>query len=121
MITSILEKAKQIMKGGYICDHCLGRTFAQLTKGTTNAIRGKAIRDIFAFSFDAGEKTEIDSVNIDNYDFRNVKRKPKKQKPICKICANFFDTLYAISNKIVDKLARFEYDNFVVGTKVSGD
>ncbi len=121
MSMQILEKAKAILKNGYICDHCLGRTFAQLTKGTTNAVRGKAIRDIFAFSFDAGQKIEIDEINIDNYGFRNVKRKPKKQKPVCKICGNFFDTLRAISEKVAGKLSKFEYDNFVVGTKVSGD
>ncbi|MBI2085186.1 MAG: tRNA pseudouridine(54/55) synthase Pus10 [Candidatus Aenigmarchaeota archaeon] len=121
MSMQILEKAKMIMKNGYVCDHCLGRTFAQLTKGTTNSIRGKAIRDIFAFSAESGEKIEIDEINIDNYDFRNVKRKIKKQKPTCKICGNFFDGLGSISKKAIDKLSKFEYDNFVVGTKVSGD
>ncbi len=120
MNIQILEKAKAILKNGYVCDHCLGRQFAQLTKGTTNAIRGKAIRDVFAFSEDAGEKIEIDGINIDNYDFRNVKRKIKKQKQLCKICGNFFDNLDSISNNAMKKLSKFEYDNFVVGTKVSG-
>ncbi len=121
MTTAILDKAKQIMKAGYVCDHCLGRQFAQLTKGTTNAIRGKAIRDIFAFSTDATGKIDIDEVNICAYDYRNAKIKKRKQKPACKICGNFFDTLGAIAKKAANRLSAFEYENFVVGTKVSGD
>lgn len=121
MTAAILDKAKLIMKNGYVCDHCLGRSFAQLTKGTTNAARGKAIRDIFAFSADAGGKTDIDDINLGTYDFRNAKQDKIKQKPVCKICSNFFDRLNEISKKAIKKLSKFEYENFLVGTKVSGD
>ncbi|MBI3412614.1 MAG: tRNA pseudouridine(54/55) synthase Pus10 [Candidatus Aenigmarchaeota archaeon] len=121
MTTQILEKAKAIMKNGYVCDHCLGRAFAQLTKGTTNAARGKAIRDVFAFSDDAGEKIDIDAVNLNDYVFRNAKNNAAKQKPTCKICGNLFDKLNDIMKKAMKKLFRFEYETFVVGTKVSGD
>ncbi|MBI1971719.1 MAG: tRNA pseudouridine(54/55) synthase Pus10 [Candidatus Aenigmarchaeota archaeon] len=120
MTTSILDKAKQIMKAGYICDHCLGRQFAQLTKGTTNAVRGKAVKDIFAFEADAGSKIDIDETNIWAYDFRNAKIKKGKQKPVCKICGNFFDNLGSVAKKAANRLSKFEYENFVVGTKVSG-
>ncbi|MBI4168125.1 MAG: tRNA pseudouridine(54/55) synthase Pus10 [Candidatus Aenigmarchaeota archaeon] len=121
MTTSILEKAKQIMKNGYICDHCLGRQFAQLTKGTTNAARGKAIRDIFAFAEDGNGKIEIDASNLSGYVFRNSKIKKEKQKLVCKICGNFFDALGVVAKKAASRLSKFEYENFVVGTKVSGD
>ncbi len=120
MTTQILEKAKQIMKAGYICDHCLGRQFAQLTKGTTNVIRGKAIRDVLAFEADAGGKIDIDETNVCARDFRNAKIKKEKQRPVCKICGNFFDALGIIAKKAASRLSAFEYENFVVGTKVSG-
>ncbi|MBI4176814.1 MAG: tRNA pseudouridine(54/55) synthase Pus10 [Candidatus Aenigmarchaeota archaeon] len=120
MTTKVLERAETILKNGYICDHCLGRQFGQLTKGTTNDSRGKAIRDIFAFAEDAGEETPIDKSNLAGYVFRNSKMKKEKQKKSCRICSNFFDNLDTISKKAVKKLSGFEYRSFVVGTKVAG-
>ncbi len=116
----ITEKAKQLLGSGYICDNCLGRQFAQLTKGTTNALRGKSIRDLFAFSADAGDKIGIDAINLSNYDFRNYKSS-KEKKPACKICGNFFGTLNDVAEKIAKKLNNYEYKTFIVGTKMSGD
>lgn len=116
----ITEKAKQIMESGYVCDNCLGRQFAQLTKGTTNAARGKSIRDAFAFSADAGEKVEIDVANLYQYEFRNYKA-TKGKKPVCKICGNLFSTLPAIADSVAKKISKYEYKTLIVGTKVSGD
>ncbi|MFH0890237.1 MAG: tRNA pseudouridine(54/55) synthase Pus10 [Candidatus Aenigmatarchaeota archaeon] len=117
----ITEKAKLIIEKGYICDNCLGRQFAQLTKGTTNAVRGKAIRDVFAFSADAENKTDIDIANIASYDFRNYKIPAREKKPVCKICGNFFITLPAIAENVAKKISKYEYKTLIVGTKVSGD
>ncbi len=117
----VLEKSKLLMKDGYICDHCIGRQFAQLTKGTTNTLRGKSIRDVFAFSADAGIGQNIDPVNFYPYNFRNAAYKKMKTAPVCRMCNNFFETLDEIAGSAFDKLSGFEYSSFVVGTRISGD
>jgi len=109
------------MKRGFICNHCLGRQFAQLTKGTTNEIRGKSIRDLFAFVADSGEDAKIDPVNLHVYEFRNSKIKVGKKTPICKICNNFFDKTEKLSADACRKISKLDYETFVVGTKISGE
>jgi len=42
---SILETARRIIGLGPICDSCLGRQFAMLSTGLTNAERGRSIND----------------------------------------------------------------------------
>jgi len=77
-----------------ICDHCLGRQFAQIGHGFTNAKRGKAIRKIIG-----------------------LKKKPGP----CPVCRDFFKNLEKISERIVEALKDFEFKTFVVGTKLDGD
>lgn len=115
-----LEKiAISILKKGFLCDHCLGREFAQLLSGLTNEERGKIIRKYIAFLIDSGEKIEIDTSNFYGIKFRNVKVKPKK--PIkCIVCKNLFQkkTDKLIKNAL-KKLKKIEFNNFLVGTKLS--
>ncbi len=117
----VLEKSKLLMKDGYICDHCLGRQFAQLTKGTTNALRGKSIRDVFAFAADAGIEQKVYPLNFYSYNFRNAAHKKGKIVPVCRICGNFFEKLMAIAGAAIGKISKFEYNSFVVGSKISGE
>ncbi|MFC2100063.1 tRNA pseudouridine(54/55) synthase Pus10 [Candidatus Bipolaricaulota bacterium] len=40
-----LEQAREILQAGPICDECLGRGFAKLGRGLSNATRGEMLRD----------------------------------------------------------------------------
>ncbi len=77
-----------------ICDHCLGRQFAQIGHGFTNAKRGRIIRKI-----------------------TGLKKKPGS----CPVCRDFFKNLERLSEKIADALKGFEFKTFVVGTKLDED
>jgi tRNA pseudouridine synthase 10 len=45
-MSTLLEKARQLLAEGDLCDHCLGRAFSQLGKGLRNVQRGRALRTV---------------------------------------------------------------------------
>ncbi len=112
---NIMKKVEIIMKQGYICDHCLGRQFAQLLTGTTNVERGRAIRKVAAILYDAGE------IDVDPSNFQEIKMRNKKsgEKKICYVCENKFEELGKIAKKIERKIKNIEFQTFLVGTRPS--
>jgi len=119
MVGMIKEKAIKILKNRFVCDNCLGRVLAgQLLSGLTNKERGKIIRFYLAFLLDAGEKLEINLSNFYGIKFRNKKIKVEKPGK-CFICKNFFDEkIGEIAKKIAEKLKKFEFNSFLIGTIV---
>ncbi len=90
----ILNLAREILKAEpEICDHCLGRQFAQVGHGFSNAERGSAVR-------------------------KTLKAKPSKK---CAICGNFFQSLDSLAKEIAKKLKEYEFDSFLVGTTVGSE
>ncbi len=117
----VRQKAISMMEDGYICDNCLGRGFAELLTGMSNDERGRIIRHYIAFLVDSGEKVEVDERNFHSIKFRNEQIDPEKPEK-CKICKGFFS--YDIENivgDILDKLSKYEFDTFLVGTILSND
>ncbi|NLA42040.1 MAG: tRNA pseudouridine(54/55) synthase Pus10, partial [Smithella sp.] len=51
----ILETARRIVRLGPICDSCLGRQFAMLSTGLTNAERGRSLKTVLAMQASAQE------------------------------------------------------------------
>ena len=45
---NILDTARKIISFGPICDNCLGRQFAMLSTGLTNAERGRSLKTALA-------------------------------------------------------------------------
>ncbi len=114
----ISEKAKRILRIGYVCDHCLGRQFAQLLTGTSNKERGKAIRYALALEFE-NKPFKVDKSNFTEFFFR--KRKIKEKKPKCVVCDNIFDKFGFWSKKAVEKLKKYEFSTFLAGVKLNDD
>lgn len=113
------EKARKVMEMGYVCDHCLGRQFAQLLTGLENSERGKIIRDFFALWLDSGERLEIDYSNFHSYNFRFRGFESEKKK--CFLCGNLFEELEHYVKLAKEKLKGLEFDTFLVGTKLTAD
>jgi len=115
-----MEKAKMILEQP-VCDHCLGRQFAQLLHGYSNDERGKVIRQKVAMSIDMEndnkEKDNIDMSNFSDFTFHNIENKEKKKK--CSICENFFDNIDKWAEKIAKEAKEIEFSTFLVGTKLS--
>ncbi len=112
----IIEKIKEILKEGFVCNHCLGRSFGQLLTGMTNEERGKILRNYLAMLIDSGEKISVDESNFYGIKFHNVKIKPKKPKK-CSICGNLFQELKKKARIIAKKLEGYEFDSFLIGCK----
>jgi len=112
----IKESAINILKKGFLCDHCLGRQFSQLLSGLTNEERGKIIRKYIAFLIDSEEKIEVDTSNFYGMKFKNVKIKPKKSTE-CIICKNLFQKKTGkLIKQALKKLKKIEFNNYLVGT-----
>jgi tRNA pseudouridine synthase 10 len=119
----ILLKTRKILEAP-VCDHCLGRQFAQLLSGYTNAERGSMLRTVVAMSIDNEKPSEadkkIDLSNFSSYKFHNLEAKNIKSKK-CSVCGDVFEQLDAIANKIVSKIKNHEFSTFLMGTKVSSE
>ncbi len=105
---TILDTARKILHEGPICDHCLGRQFAKLSTGLGNDRRGQALRITLAMQAGA-EKDDTLQEELAN----SAQNK-------CWVCNNLFTHLDYWAEKAVSALSDYEYDNFLVGTKVTG-
>ncbi|MHC1636004.1 MAG: tRNA pseudouridine(54/55) synthase Pus10 [Candidatus Methanospirareceae archaeon] len=92
----IIERAKKIVKEGPVCDNCLGRQFAKISHGLTNKRRGEIIKGILRE--------------------RGVELEGGK----CWVCNDLFEKVGFFARKAMEKLRGYEFDTFLVGTKVSG-
>ncbi|MCD6367461.1 MAG: tRNA pseudouridine(54/55) synthase Pus10 [Candidatus Aenigmarchaeota archaeon] len=118
---SVFYKAVKILSQGYVCNHCLGRQFAQLLSGYDNEERGRIIRNFLAFSIDSGEKMKVDMSNFEEFNFRSKDVKKSGDKKTCVICNNVFDELETYVKEAEKKLKKIGFDTFLVGTKLPDD
>jgi tRNA pseudouridine synthase 10 len=97
-MTDLLQRAAKALEHD-LCDHCLGRAFAQLGTGMTNHTRGTALRTVI-----------------------NMARAEDGLEPIehheCWVCEDIFDSVPRFAEAIVEKLSAIEHDNFLVGSRV---
>lgn len=96
-IIDIAEKALE----KELCDHCLGRLFAQLGHGLTNKERGKAVRVFYSMAKTGEEKVEV-----------------PESSDVCLVCDNIFEELDHFASLIAEGFEDFEFDTFLVGTRI---
>lgn len=112
-ITKILDKS--------LCDHCLGRSYAQLLYGHRNDERGKFIRTVIAMMID-GKMIDYSNMNPNNfYGFtfkQNKEFAVKTNKEKCWLCNDIFDNMDSLAKKAEKKLGKIDFNNFLVGSKV---
>ncbi|MFP4050202.1 MAG: tRNA pseudouridine(54/55) synthase Pus10 [Thermoplasmata archaeon] len=96
----LLEKAEQAIEED-LCDHCLGRLFAQLGHGTTNEERGKSLKIVYAMK------------NSDEEDRMKIPEEPE----VCSVCGNIFEELDKFSEIIIEELDDIEFETFLVGSR----
>ncbi|MDV3104749.1 tRNA pseudouridine(54/55) synthase Pus10 [Thermococcus waiotapuensis] len=94
----IIEKASKALEKHELCNHCLGRLFAKLGKGT-NEERGRAIRFVLNMErsreglFLIGEPEE------------------------CGLCGNVFERIPELVEKMKKASEGIEFDTFLVGSR----
>ena len=92
----IREIAQKIAQEGPICDHCLGRQFAKVSSGLSNERRGQILKA--ALKANGAEL----------------------QEGKCWVCNGLFEMIDLWVSKALEALSDYEFDSFLVGTKVSG-
>ena len=92
----IVARATRIVREGPICNHCLGRQFAKIASGLTNAQRGEQVK---AALRDA--RVEL-------------------PEGTCWVCNGLFLLLDSWVARAQEALRTYEFTTFLVGTKVSG-
>jgi len=95
----VLETAKRILSEGYVCDNCLGRQFARISTGMTNRERGRLIK----------EKLRK----------RGLLEKEKSSEK-CWVCNGLFERVEEWAWRAVAALRDYEFNTFLVGTRMSG-
>ncbi|MDI6707668.1 MAG: tRNA pseudouridine(54/55) synthase Pus10 [Candidatus Thermoplasmatota archaeon] len=90
-----------------LCDRCLGRLFGKLGHGFNNETRGRAIR--YALKNNIYTMNEEDIIQ---YSELSAQRKE------CALCKNLFDEIENFAELIVEKLKHYEFNTFLIGSKV---
>lgn len=98
----IVEKAERVLEKHKLCDHCLGRLFAGLGKGT-NEERGRAIRFVL-----------------------NMERSTRGLEPIkepgeCELCRNVFERIPELVEIMRKASEGIEFETFLVGSRLPED
>jgi tRNA pseudouridine synthase 10 len=91
-----LEIARKVTQEGPICDHCLGRQIAKISSGLSNERRGNILKTALRAS---GEELKGGK---------------------CWVCNGLFEQLEYWVSKALETLKDYDFDSFLVGTKVSG-
>ncbi|MGC9444828.1 MAG: tRNA pseudouridine(54/55) synthase Pus10 [Candidatus Methanospirareceae archaeon] len=92
----IVNRARAIISEGPICDHCLGRQFAKIATGRSNAQRGQALKSLLE---SCGREVSTGT---------------------CWVCNGLFESVDEWAARAADALRDYEFSTFLVGTKVSG-
>jgi len=93
---TILIKAQQALTKNRLCDSCLGRLFAQIESGQTNANRGKQLKQHLKYT-----KT----ITPQN----------------CEICQGLIDEMPYFIELITKTVHEYDYTTFLIGTKIDED
>ncbi len=92
-----LDKAFELLSVGPICDICLGRRFAKLGRGLTNAQRGRALRIVYAMA--KGEEP----------------REPER----CWICNGDLERAPELAKQAFEAVKDYEFRTFLFGVHLS--
>ncbi|MBN2065947.1 MAG: tRNA pseudouridine(54/55) synthase Pus10 [Candidatus Thermoplasmatota archaeon] len=92
----IVAQAQHALSMHQLCDYCLGRLFAKLESGMSNKSRGKKLRAA-------------------------CKQSTKTLVRDCWLCQGLFDELPSFTTLIIHVLEPYEFDTFLIGSKIDED
>ena len=98
---SIGEKAEALLEDEELCDHCLGRQFAQLGHGLENHTRGKIVRKY-------GE--DLEEKHFDE-------RPESETGGECSYCNGIFEEIEIYAEMVISSVDRYELETFLIGIR----
>ncbi|MFX1250413.1 MAG: tRNA pseudouridine(54/55) synthase Pus10 [Promethearchaeota archaeon] len=127
----ILEKAYALLESINLCNNCLGRQFASLLTGLTNAERGKSIKTVLALEYAQTFISSSESLSfmqkIADSGLLSASKTLKKYDPqlnnqnlTCILCEDIFsnENLERICEQSLDKVKNIEFSTFLVGSVI---
>ncbi|MBC7121079.1 MAG: tRNA pseudouridine(54/55) synthase Pus10 [Candidatus Methanosuratus sp.] len=124
----LIEKARSMLQKYPLCDSCLGRQFGGLGRGVTNIERGFALKLVMAMGAHmelkrgevaAEETLRVLAVNGGHAPAVNLVGQVTKRE--CYICGGIMERIGDYAVEVADALKGYDYKNFLVGVKVSGE
>ncbi|QZX98339.1 tRNA pseudouridine(54/55) synthase Pus10 [Halobaculum rubrum] len=97
-VPDVLDAARALLATGPLCDHCLGRPFAERSFGLGNHERGRGLRIAVALD--------------DNSDYEGGAAGD------CWVCEGVFERVDEFAERAADAVADYEYATYQVGTRV---
>ncbi len=91
----LVATARTILRAGPICDECLGRAFAKVGHGFSNAERGAALR------------TALEEIG------------EQRKSGVCWVCGGVFEHIDGWAEKAQQMIRGFEYHTYLFGSKLS--
>ena len=91
-----IELAEKTLSKFKLCDHCLGRIFAKINNRTTNKERGEQLR-------------------------KHLKQYEKVDADDCGVCSGLVGEIQHFADLISESLKEYEFETFLVGTKIDED
>ena len=79
-----------------LCDYCIGRLFTRIEQGENNRIKGEKIRNFYYIE----------------------KQYPESN---CGLCFGLVTQFQHFSNLVLSELKDYEYETFLIGTKIDED
>ena len=92
----ITELTEKILSKYKLCDSCLGRVFAKVEKEMTNKERGEVLR-------------------------KHLKQRKKTEVGKCWLCSGLIDEIPHFADLIEDSLKEYEFETFLLGSKIDED
>jgi len=97
------EKKREILLEKDICDHCLGRQFAQLGHGLENYERGKIVR-------------KNEDLDEDDFTRENIPENAEIGTE-CEFCQGVFKDLEKYTEMVTDSFDRYQLETFLIGIR----
>jgi tRNA pseudouridine synthase 10 len=122
-VSKLTMVARRILQLGPICDSCLGRQFAMLSTGLTNAERGRAIKTFLSMagSLDDSGRGILEELAPSSKSAR-LKLGLEGEPERCWVCLGEMEPerLDHWAESAERELRHIEHGTFLVGTKMSG-
>ncbi|UCE35872.1 MAG: tRNA pseudouridine(54/55) synthase Pus10 [Thermoplasmata archaeon] len=99
-----LDLAEKAASKG-LCYHCLGRQFAKHGHGMSNKERGFYLRNAL----------------ISHLADESAKQKVVREPSECWLCSGLFNELPKFSEIVIKKLDPYQYDTFLIGSKIDAE
>jgi len=113
----IADTARRLLTEGRLCDSCLGRAFAYLSTGLSNADRGRAIKVVL--SMETGVSGgEVPEWLARSWDFTTESKGESRAN--CWLCGGMFDEVERWAGLCLRAVGEYEFSSYLVGTRLPG-